>query len=362
MTPPLRFHWSLSSVGDPTRRARATTTISGTPIFDEYLEFARQAEDCGIESLLMAFGFSRPDPIAWSVALGRWTDRIKFLVAVRSGITAPTYFVQQINTLSTLIGGRVTINVVAGRVPDEQRYYGDYLDHDERYARTDEFWQICHALWRKDGPVDFSGKYYRVEGAILRTPFEAPGRTRPEIFLGGNSAQADALAVRHADCLLTLPDTPRKMAARVGRIVARGTEVGLLVSLIARPTHHEAVAAAEALISTAGDRSAVIHDETRHRTDSVGYRSLYDRAIRESSWRTPYLWTGAVPHFGPPAIALVGSPDEIAAALAEYHAIGVTQFLFMGYPDLPEMQFFGAEILPRVSALAPAQARRPGPD
>ncbi|MFD1052654.1 LLM class flavin-dependent oxidoreductase, partial [Kibdelosporangium lantanae] len=166
-----------------------------------HVEFARHAPACGIESLLVAFGFSRPDPLTWSAAVGTLAPSVKFLVAVRSGIVSPTYFVQQVNTVSALTGGRVCVNVVAGRAPDEQRFYGDFLSHDERYARTDEFWTVCHALWRSEGPVTFAGRYYQVENAVLRTPF-GPGR--PEIYLGGSSDQAVGLAVKHADCMFTL--------------------------------------------------------------------------------------------------------------------------------------------------------------
>ena len=213
---PLRFMWSLSSVGDARRRARQLSSVSGVPDVDLHLEFCRRAESCGIDSLLMAFGFTRPDPVTYSALLGARTEKIKFLVAVRSGITSPTYFVQQINTLSMLTGGRVCINIVAGRAPDELRYYGDFLSHDERYERTDEFWAICNALWHGDGPVDFAGRHYRVEGARLNTPFSSlDARARPMIYLGGSSEQATTLAIRHADCLLTLPDTPENMEPKI---------------------------------------------------------------------------------------------------------------------------------------------------
>ncbi|TCO46628.1 LLM class flavin-dependent oxidoreductase [Actinocrispum wychmicini] len=342
----MRFHWSLSSVGDPMRRANAAATTSGLPDLSAHKEFACRAEECGIESLLVAFGFSRPDPITWAAALGAVTSTVKFLVAVRSGIMSPTYFVQQVNTLSALTDGRVCVNAVAGRAPEEQRFYGDHLPHDQRYERTDEFWTICHALWRDDGPVTFTGRYYQVEDALLRTPFVS--RDRPEIYLGGSSDQAVALAVKHADCMFTLPDTPSRLASRIQPLLAGGTEVGLLVSLICRPTHDEAVAAAYRLIHVAGESATAVHESARRRTDSVGFGGMYDAAIRESHWPTPYLWTGAVPYLGAPSIALVGSPEEIVAALAQYAAIGVTQVLFMGYPDLEQMTFFGAEILPRV--------------
>ncbi len=345
----LRFHWSLSSVGDPTRRARAMTAMSGVPDLDAHVAFCRRAEECGIESLLMAFGFTRPDPLAWSAALARRTSAIKFLVAVRSGICSPTYFVQQVNTLSAVAGGRVCINVVAGRAPNEQRYYGDFLSHDERYARTDEFWTVCHALWRGDGPVDFAGSHYQIEGGKLDSVFVAPDRSRPEIYIGGNSEQAVALATRHADCLLTLPEAPERMAARIQPVLRAGTEVGLLVSLLSRPTRDEAVQAAGAVVKAAGERARTTHGEVRRRSDSVGFTSTYALAERDSSWPTPYLWTGAVPYMGAPSIALVGSPDEIVDALFEYREVGVSQFLFMGLPeDLEQMTFFGSQILPRV--------------
>jgi alkanesulfonate monooxygenase len=357
----LRFHWSLSAVGDTMRRSNSMTAMAGVPDFAAHLEFCRRAEECGIESLLMAFGFTRPDPVSWSAALGMQTSAIRFLVAVRSGISSPTYFVQQVNTLSALTGGRVCINIVAGRAPHEQRFYGDFLSHDERYERTDEFWTICHALWRREGPVDFTGRHYKVEGATINTPFVSLERSRPEIFIGGGSGQAVDLAVRHADCLLTLPEAPERMAPRIRRVLDSGTEVGLLVSLISRPTHSEALEAAAGLLEAAGEEARKVHDDVRQRSDSVGFTSTYDQATQESSWLTRYLWTGAVPYMGAPSIALVGSPDEIVDALLEYRAIGVTQFLFMGYPDLEQMSFFGAEILPRVRERARSAALARGP-
>ncbi|HEV8562956.1 MAG TPA: LLM class flavin-dependent oxidoreductase [Actinophytocola sp.] len=347
-TKPLRFLWSLSSVGDKLRRTRSMTAMSGLPPMAEHVDFCRQAEHCGIDALLMAFGFTRPDPVAYSVALGARTQKIRFLVAVRSGICAPTYFVQQINTLSALTDGRVCINIVVGRAPDELRYYGDFLTHDERYERTDEFWRICHELWRGEGPVTFTGRHYRVEDARVNTPFVSDTATRPQIYLGGASAQASELATRHADCWLTFPDTPERLAPKIRPMLDSGKEVGLLVTLISRPSRADAIAAAHALVADAGEQARAVHGTNHGRSDSVGYAAAYERAAHEPSWPTPYLWTGAVPYLGPPGISLVGSPEDIVGAIAEYQSIGISQFLFMGHPDLEQMTFFGKEILPLV--------------
>lgn len=344
----LRFHWSLSAVGDPRRRTQDQSAMSGAFDLDTHAAFCQEAERCGIESLLMAFGFTRPDPFTWSAALGSRTRRINFLTAIRSGVCSPTLFVQQVNTLSVITGGRVYINIVAGRAPGEHRYYGDFLSHDERYERTDEFWQICHALWRGEGEVDFTGRHYRIEGARINTPFQSADGYRPRIYLGGNSEQAVALAIRHADCLLTFPDAPGVLAERIGPVLDSGTRVGLLVSMIARPTRDQAIGAAAELVATAGDAAREVHRGARGGTDSVGFGSVYRMAEDDSAWVTPYLWTGAVPYLGPPAISLVGSADDMVDAIFEYRDVGVTEFLFTGFPDLEQMRFFAAEVLPRV--------------
>jgi len=115
-----------------------TREETGLPDLNAQIQFCRTAELCGIDSVLTDFGFSKPDPILLAAALGLATKKVKFIVAYRSGLLCPTVFVQQLNTLSALINGRFSLNIVVGNSPEEQRYYGDYLSHDERYSRTEE--------------------------------------------------------------------------------------------------------------------------------------------------------------------------------------------------------------------------------
>jgi alkanesulfonate monooxygenase len=346
----LRFHWSLSQVGDKFRRANATADMKGLFSLETQVEFCRAAEQSGIESLLMAFGFTRPDPMALSAALGMQTDKIKFMIACRPGVMSPTVFVQQINTVSALTNGRVHINIVTGHSPHELRYYGDFLEHDQRYERTDEFLGVCRAFWGCEGEVNFRGKHYEVQNGRLNTPFVSSERSSPEIFLGGNSELAEQLAIKHAHCLWRFADTPGNLSSRVPRITESGIEVGLLVSIMVRPTREAAVRDAYAMVqSLAARQPQAFGKQFAQKTDSVAYRSTLELAEKsESDWLTPWLWTGAIPHLGAPAIALVGGPEEIASALMEYKRVGISQFLFMGWPDLDEMRYFGQEVLPLV--------------
>jgi alkanesulfonate monooxygenase len=347
---PLRFHWSLSQAGNPFRRATQTAEMCGIPLFGAQLKLCQCADDYGIDSVLMAIGFARPDPIVLAAALGRKTQRVKFMVACRPGLISPTCFVQQVNTLSLLLEGRVHVNIVGGHTPRELQYYSDCLPREERYSRLDEFLWVCRAFWGEDQcEVNFSGTYFKIEGARLRTRFTIGGKRGPEIYLGGNSEQSAALAIRHADCLWRFAEPPDKLASAIAPVVRSGTEVGLLVSLICRSTREEAMQAAHELVQRFGDRARAAQRDFERHTDAAAFRSTFALARScDTGWSTATLWTGAVPFLGAPAIALVGAADEIADALLEYKAIGVTQFLFTGWPDDEEMIFFGEKIAPLV--------------
>src|SRR6202158_2631379 len=260
----LRFHWSLSQAGDPWRKTQATTAQSGIPDLAAQIALCRLAEQCGVESLLLAFGFARPDPVVLASAIGMATESVTLMVArrscarpalgvrpsrigmatesvtlmvaCRSGIMQPALFVQQVNTVAALTGGRISINIVAGHSPHEHGYYGDFLPHDKRYERTREFLAVCGAFWRRQEEVAHHGAYYQVEKGRLGTPFISASRAGPEIFLGGNSPQAAAVGVEHAHCLLRHPDTPDPLWPRVQPIVERGPAGGLRRALLAPAT------------------------------------------------------------------------------------------------------------------------------
>lgn len=343
----LRFHWSMSAAGDPYRATKARAANSGIPDVEAHIGFCRLAEQCGLDYLLTAFGFHRPDAMVLAAALGMVTERIRFLIAVRSGLYSPTFFAQQVNTISVLTGGRVGLNLVNGHSEQEQRYYGDFLDHDQRYARSDEFLDICRALWADTGPVTYSGKYYSVEGAVLNTPFVAPDARMPELYVGGASLQAVQQARKYDACLLTTPASPERLAARLAPLRERGGRAGLIVALIARPTRAAAIAAAEELLARSGAAAQMVHRSFRAQSKSGAFSAAFDQSLA-CEWLTPTLWTGAVPFLGPSATALLGSYDEIADALLAYGQDGVGEFLFLGWPDTDEMRRFADDVAPRV--------------
>lgn len=345
---PLRFHWRLPYAGETTGMAmadQATASAIGLPDPKAQMDFCRHAEECGIDSLLVDFGFAKPDPMLLAAMLGQGARKIKFILAYRSGLFSPVMFVQQLNTLSALINGRLLLNIVAGYSPEEQRGYGDFLSHDERYERTEEFLAACRAFWSGETEVNFNGKHYRIEKGKLKTPFVSPDRSSPEIIIGGGSAQAQKLALKEGTCWMQLADAPEKIRAGVSTVLDSGVEAGLRLCIVARATHEEAVEATRSLIG--GEHHARKFDGQTafiQKTDSVSFKAAYQRG--DTEWLTPTLWTGAVRFQGPTAISLVGSPAEIADAIMEYKEIGISQFILSGWPKLEEMIYFGQEVVP----------------
>ena len=198
------------------------TSPAPRPDMTGWTHFARQAEEAGIDSVLISFSRYEPDPFVVACALGQTVKKLKFIIAYRSGLMQPTTFVQQMNTVSALTQGRVSFNIVAGSSSEEQRGYGDFLSHDERYERAEEFLAVCNAFWRGDGDVNFAGKHYRVEQGKLATPFVSSDRKSPEIYVSGHSEPSEQLAYSQGTCWLRVAEDPAKLAPVVARARARG--------------------------------------------------------------------------------------------------------------------------------------------
>src|SRR4051812_45437697 len=172
----LKFHWFLPTNGDSRYVVGGghgvTTGRAGgdRPADVPYLgQIARAAEQLGFEGALTPTGTWCEDAWLTTAALIRETRRLKFLVAFRPGVLSPTLAAQMAATYQRISRGRLLLNIVTGGDAVEQRRFGDWHDHDERYARTDEFLSIVRGVW--DGtPFDFSGDHLSVAGATVLAP------------------------------------------------------------------------------------------------------------------------------------------------------------------------------------------------
>lgn len=348
-----QIHWFLPTSGDGREVSGfGPTTSRRTPSLDYLAVVAKTAEQLGFTAVLTPTGTACEDAWLATAALIRETTRLRFLVAFRPGFLSPTLAAQQAATFQRLSGGRLLLNVVTGGDADEQQRFGDWLDHDARYARTGEFLTIFRGAWG-ERPFDFDGAFYRVAGATVSGPREL---TPPPIFFGGASAAAEQIAARHVDVYLAWGephDALRERLARMRELAAdegRELRFGVRLHVITRERAADAWAETDRLLE-AMPASTIATAHARHvNSESVGQQrmSALHGGRKEDLVIGPNLWAGFGLVRGGAGTALVGSHAEVAERIAEYVDLGFDHLILSGQPHVEEALWFGEGVMPRL--------------
>ncbi|MFI5664465.1 LLM class flavin-dependent oxidoreductase [Streptomyces sp. NPDC051684] len=353
----LTFHWFLPTTGDSRHvvgggHGSTPGTAGGDrPASVEYLgQIARTAEQLGFEGALTPTGAWCEDAWLTTAMLTQVTERLKFLVAFRPGQISPTLSAQMAATYQRQSHGRLLLNVVTGGESAEQRAYGDFLDKDQRYARTGEFLDIVRRLWGGQ-TVDHHGAHLRVEGARLnRLPDPVPS-----VYFGGSSPAALDVAARHTDTYLTWGEPPQAVTEKItevrrrAELLGRTATFGIRLHVIARDTAAQAWAEAERLLEGMDPERIAAVQRGLATSESEGQKRM--RALHSSGTSSdleiyPNLWAGVGLVRGGAGTALVGSHTEVADRIEEYHRLGIDEFVLSGVPHLEEAYWFGEGVLP----------------
>jgi len=335
-----------------TRKVSETHAPQGPVIDIGYVEqFARAHEAAGFDRILVPHHSTSPDALLTVAHAASVTSRVHFMLAHRPGFVAPTLAARQLATLDHYSGGRLAVHIISCGDDAEQRRDGDFLSHDERYARTDEYLQIVRRIWTEAAPFDHHGKYYRFEQGFSEVkPLQQP---HIPVYFGGASAPALAIAGRHADVYALWGESKAQVHEQVTRVRAEAAKHGRSVrfSVSFRPI----LASTEA---AAWERAERILAETRRLraaqglgvggpAQSEGARRLL-AAAGDSDRADERLWTGIAKEIGgrSNSTALVGTPEQVAKTLAEYYALGVTTFLVRGFDPLEDAIDYGRELIP----------------
>ncbi|MXG91969.1 LLM class flavin-dependent oxidoreductase [Nocardioides flavescens] len=356
----LKFHWFLPTNGGDGRQVvggghGVEAGASGRPASVPYLgQIARSAEQLGFEAALTPTGAWCEDAWVSTAMISSLSERLKFLVAFRPGLTSPFLSAQMAGTFQNLSGGRLLLNVVTGGESHEQRMFGDFLDKQERYERCDEFLHVVRALWRGER-VTYEGEHYRLEDAVLS---QIPDPL-PEIYFGGSSEAAGRVAAKHVDVYLTWGEPPaavrekvewiRKLAADEGR--EGQVRFGIRLHTIARDTSEAAWAEADRLLAGISDEDIARVQSGLKRSESVGQSRMLELngGTRDGLEIHPNLWAGVGLVRGGAGTAMVGSHTEIADLIEQYAAVGIEEFVLSGYPHLEESYWFGEGVLPELT-------------
>src|ERR1700759_950563 len=332
-----KFFWFLPTTGDSRSIVGGSHASSNRDIPSGYrpptrrylAEVARAADRLGFEGVLTPTGTWCEDAWLTSAALLAETERLKFLVGFRPGLVPPTLAAQQTATLQRFSEGRVLLNIVTGGDDVEQRRFGDWLGHDERYARTGEFLHIVNSVWREES-IDFKGHYYDVQDARV----SAPPDPLPQIYFGGSSAAALPIAAQYVDVYLTWGEPPQAAAAKIEKVrklaEERGRKLrfGIRLHTISRDTSAAAWAVADELLAELTDEQIAKATAQHAKSESEGQRrmtALHGGRVDKLEIY-PNLWAGVGLVRGGAGTALVGSHQEVANLISEYHSLGFDEF------------------------------------
>jgi len=318
---------------------------------------ARLAEDNGFDYALSqvryiaSYGAAyQHESTSFSLALALATERLKVIAAVHPGLWQPGVLAKWLATADIITNGRIATNVVSGWFKDEFTKLGEpWLEHGERYRRSEEFIGYLKEMWTSDH-AELNGDFYRLHDFDLKPkPLDLPGRPHPEVFMGGNSTDARGMGGRVADWYFCNGNTPEGIAdqiadvGQVAQVHGRTVNFGVNGFMVARDTEAEARDTLREIIEKA-DREAV-----------EGFGSAVKQA-GQSTGDKKGMWQDSefsdlVQYNDGFRTGLIGTPEQIARRMIEYKKIGADLFLlgFLHYHE--EVQYFGEKVLPIVREL-----------
>ncbi len=324
---------------------------------DYILDFARTHEEAGFDMVLTGYSSSTPDGFEVAGYAAAHTERLGYLIAHRPGFVAPTLAARKAATLDQLTNGRIALHIITGGNDIEQRQDGDWLDHDSRYRRTDEYLDVMRRIWTETAPFNHDGEFYHLQAAYS----QARCRQHPHVplFFGGASEAALDTASKRAD-LFALWGEPRvSIAERIAdvrrRVAAAGRDPAeMRFSLSARPilaeTEDKAWQRAEEILARIQQATAGrVTPGVPTRPQSEGAWRLL-RFAAEGNVHDERLWMPIAAASGASGstTCLVGTPRQVADALLAYYDLGCSAFIIRGFDPLADAIDYGRELIPLV--------------
>ncbi|MBI5333351.1 MAG: dimethyl sulfone monooxygenase SfnG [Burkholderiales bacterium] len=321
---------------------------------DYNVRLARVAEAAGFDYALSQIRFTagygaefQHESVSFSQALLQATSKLKVIAAILPGPWHPAVVAKQIATIDHISGGRIAINVVSGWFKGEFTAIGEpWLEHDERYRRSEEFIRAVKGIWTQDG-FTFKGDFYRFNDYTLSPkPVQQP---HPEVFQGGSSRAARDMAARVSDWYFTNGNTPEKLKEQIDDIRAkaqangRAVKIGVNAFVIARDTEEEARAVLDDIIKHA-------HVEAVQAFGDAVKQAGAASPEKQGNWANS-TFEDLVQYNDGFRTNLIGTPQQIAERIVALKAIGVDLVLTGFLHFIEEVEYFGREVLPRVREL-----------
>lgn len=212
-------------------------------------------------------------------------------------------------TLQQFSGGRFIMGIGAGWKEDEYKAFNYELPSAKiRLEQLDDTLEIFKRLWTQHGKVNYQGKHYKIEDAILEPKPLPP----PPICVGVAGDRALAIAAKHADWWNISDVNIAKFKERAAILDQHCAAIGRDPQSIRRTWFGRVVTG---------------------RTES-------EIQTRAHSWKQPFTTENA----------FVGTPAQIVEQMSEFVAAGCDYFMIdvLGLPNQAIIDMVVNEIVPAV--------------
>ena len=321
--------------------------------FDYNRKLAQIAERAGFEYALTQIRFTagygadnQHESVSFSQALLGATEKLRVIAAILPGPWNPTLAAKQIATISHLSNARIAVNIVSGWFRGEFKAIGEpWLDHEERYLRSEEFIRCLKGVWQEES-FTFAGDFYRYRDYSLKPK---PLDPQPEVFQGGSSRAARDMAARVSDWYFTNGNTPEGIRQQVTDIQHKAAQnqhrvkIGVNGFVIARETEQQAQQVLQEILDRANPDAV---KGFQHEVKNAGSASPEG----EGNWAKSTL-DDLVQYNDGFKTNLIGTPQQIAERILALKEAGA-DLLLLGFLHFQEeVEFFGREVIPLVREL-----------
>jgi alkanesulfonate monooxygenase SsuD/methylene tetrahydromethanopterin reductase-like flavin-dependent oxidoreductase (luciferase family) len=324
------------------------------------LALARLAEERGIDFILPIgrwkgyggdtdFHGATLETVTWAAGLLAATDRITVFGTVHAPLFNPLIAAKMFVTADQIGEGRFGLNIVAGWNEGEFEMFGvKQRDHDARYAFAQEWIDVVRRAWSEPDTFDVEGAFLTLERVRA---FPKPyGGTRPIIMNAGSSGTGQAFALRNCDAFFTTTGAARLSLAGAAqrveevkakaRAIGRDIEVFTVGQVICRPTQAEAEAYYRHALIDNADWGAI--------EGMLALRNITPQTASPEEYadRRRYFAANAIGGY-----PFVGTPDKVAAELADLGRAGLRGIAVSFVNYLRELPYFCDEVLPRLERM-----------
>ncbi len=347
---PLHFAYWVPNVSGGLVVSTLPQRTSHDPAYN--IETARTAEEVGFDYALSQVRYAasygadaQHESTSFSLALLLATQRLKVIAAVHPYFWQPTVLAKWAATAQALTGDRLALNVVSGWFKQEAVDLGaTWLEHDQRYAQSEEFIDVLRGAWTQDS-FTYAGAHFSVSDLTFR-PRPA---VLPEVFQGGNSTAARRMAGRVSDWYFMNGNTPEAVAEQVTEVSGYAADAGRSIGFglngfaVVRDTEAEAVQVVDDIVAHADVEKVEGFGEA---VKEAGQSAADRRGMwADSEFKDLVQYNDGF------RTGLVGTPEQVARRVLAYRLVGV-DLMLLGFLHVhEEVRAFGERVIPLVREL-----------